>query len=84
MPLAVYYILLFRVFMAVFFTLGVVPDHKPSEVADDTKKFKMRKSCNSVLNAGALSIKNATKCFCTSLYGPPCLSYVFGERSVAR
>ena len=72
--------------MAVFLTLGVVPDHKPSEVADDTKKYKMGKSCNQepVLNTGALSMKNATKCFCTSLYGPQCLSYVFGERSVAR
>ena len=57
--------------MAVFFTLGVVPDHKPSEVADDTKKYKMHKSCNSDLNTEALSMKNATNCFCTLQYGPP-------------
>ena len=38
--LTVDYILLLCVFMAVFFTLGIVPDHKPSEVADDAKNIK--------------------------------------------
>ena len=66
--LTVYYSLLFCVFMAEIFTceLDVVPDTE-----DNEKNNKMRMSCNSVLNAGTLSVKSATKCLRTSHYGPP-------------
>lgn len=35
---------------------------------DNEKNNKMRMSCNSVLNTGTLSVKNATKCLRTSHY----------------
>lgn len=66
--LTVYHSLLFCVFMAEIFTceLDVVPGTE-----DNEKNNKMRMSCNSVLNTGTLSVKNATKCLRTSHYGPP-------------
>ena len=38
--------------------LGIIIETKPSKVTKDNKKnYKMRKSCNSVLSTGALSMK---------------------------